>query len=1000
MIERAIIAGIAGKQPTIELKATLDEVARTLRERVDATYRIDAHATATIDGNALRVAATRWKDAAAGVWLVLKGGVVFDADLDELQLQTADGVGLDVKRLARIVRRSTAPLRMVVIDVPMEHARVIAELDWGPCAVRAVGPGLAERLIDALLPMQTGPVTAGAVAAALGGATDLPAAVLNQRAADAPRADPHAVARNAYLTALRARCDQHAFDVSRRDEGTRCALSAIYEPLYTQGEGDPEREARGRRVPGPEDEAEWRRTAHDRLGDHPHMFLVGDPGSGKTSFLQRLAAAACDAALDPTRHAPPRGVPADPLPVLFELSRLDGKPSPGALLDQAIARLDCTGAADPLPRAIVDAALGAGRLVLLFDGLDEVVGPDANRRMRRRRDVARALRDLATGIAAKCVVVATCRPAAAQAGAQPGRPFRRVDLLPLDDAQITRVAEGWMIAREVDDAAVRSRQLVADLRVHPAVQHLARNPLTLAMICLVLYRQRSGRLPRDRNALYATLITLLLEDRERDDSGVDPGNRYMWLESLAWHWWIAAGNTDPDAALLSKACEQVLRDKHELSAAEALEVVRFFDMRAGLLVWRTVTDEQREYRFAHRSFAEFLVASRLAKGQGQVELRRGLFDANWRHVVQMYVAEHPRRKLVGEPAWDLLGLLLDRAEDPAATPEARAYAAWLAAESIKDWRDVAHAAVPETLGTRIDALQDDLFLAQHAKISGTLRVQFWGAIGRHNRLVERLNRWSRVPAGTFWRGAAPGDEKAFDSEKPAGLVAMSGFEIQRWPVTVAEFARFVDEGGYATARFWSAAGWAWRQAEGVERPARWPQPGRWHQPVTFVSFWEAEAWCGWANEQPELQREGSIIQLPTEAQWEYAARGPWEAGAPVRRYSWGVDEDPGARHGHEHEVYEPSALGAFPGGRGPFETWDQSGNVWEWCCDMRLPYSAKPGKDPHSMPKEANENRVLRGGAFVSDPQGLRVSCRFAESPRVRNDYVGFRCIRTCPEAP
>ena len=348
-----------------------------------------------------------------------------------------------------------------------------------------------------------------------------------------------------------------------------------------------------------------------------------------------------------------------------------------------------------------------------------------------------------------------------------------------------------------------------------------------------------------------------------------------------------------------------------------------------------------------------------------------------------------------EPAWRFIRRLLDHANDPALSwPDRGAYAR-LAAECLADWR--AHA--PAWLVERLDAQQAVFFdVDTAAQIPAPTRAAFWTAIGPHNQPMQTHSRWVDLPAGSYWRGAAPGDDRARPNEKPAGPITLSAdARIHRWPVTVAEFEAFCHAGGYTDPSLWSPEGWAWRTANEITSPARWPRPGRAQHPVTDVSYWEAQAWARWATR--EQAQPGWTIRLPTEAEWEAAARGPHHPGRPVARYPWAGADDPTRRNGRDSRIGEPTPPTAFPGGASPLGTWDQSGNVLEWCLDANKPYSADNSRDPVNL-GTANSGRVLRGGGFLDVPRYLRVSYRFGRRPSDRFVHFGFRCVSWCVAGP
>jgi formylglycine-generating enzyme required for sulfatase activity len=255
-----------------------------------------------------------------------------------------------------------------------------------------------------------------------------------------------------------------------------------------------------------------------------------------------------------------------------------------------------------------------------------------------------------------------------------------------------------------------------------------------------------------------------------------------------------------------------------------------------------------------------------------------------------------------------------------------------------------------------------------------------------------------VPAGNFTMGSTEG-YPGYPGEQPAHTVYLDAFYIDKYEVTNAKFKSFIDAGGYTNEAFWSAAGWAahrtqpeyWSSGEYHSGPA-WPD-----FPVVGISWYEAEAYAHFAGKR-----------LPTEAEWEKAARG-----TDQRTYPWGTGLD-GSRANYygSGDPYDDSTTPVgFYDGRlhpsPPFQTtnspsfygaYDMAGNVWEWVADWygETYYSVSPPSNPPGP--LSGEYRVLRGGAWDFIPSAVRSACRNGlNSPQHRGYYIGFRCARTLP---
>jgi formylglycine-generating enzyme required for sulfatase activity len=246
---------------------------------------------------------------------------------------------------------------------------------------------------------------------------------------------------------------------------------------------------------------------------------------------------------------------------------------------------------------------------------------------------------------------------------------------------------------------------------------------------------------------------------------------------------------------------------------------------------------------------------------------------------------------------------------------------------------------------------------------------------------HRADYWVHIPASRFVMGAQSKkrqqrnyDEEAFDEgESPTHAVSLDAFSIARYPVTVGQYQRFIADDGYGEERWWTAGGFGQFTA-----PEEWdqqvPNPAR---PVVGVSWLEAAAFCAWAD-----------CRLPTEAEWERAARG-----TEARKYPWGGEPaEPERLNFSESGIDHPTPVGIYPRGATREGLCDLAGNVWEWCADWYGDYTGKAVRNPHGPEQAAR--RVFRGGSWRSVARSCRAADRFRDGPLGRDGSLGFRVAR------
>jgi formylglycine-generating enzyme required for sulfatase activity len=233
-----------------------------------------------------------------------------------------------------------------------------------------------------------------------------------------------------------------------------------------------------------------------------------------------------------------------------------------------------------------------------------------------------------------------------------------------------------------------------------------------------------------------------------------------------------------------------------------------------------------------------------------------------------------------------------------------------------------------------------------------------------------------VPAGEFLMGSdKKADPQAFDNELPQHRVTLPAFQIGTFPVTVAEYACFV-RAGQPEPR--AASNITWQTQ--LQRP---------DHPIVCVTWGDATAFAAWL-----ARLTGQSWRLPTEAEWEKAAR--WDTRArQARLYPWGDRWDRTRGNSSENGLRTTSPVGTYPNGASPYGALDMAGNVWEWTSSLiqRYPYTQSNGRED----AESTDSRVLRGGSWDNGPRGVRTAGRGAYQPDYARDNVGFRIVRSVP---
>jgi len=788
------------------------------------------------------------------------------------------------------------------------------------------------------------------------------------------------------------------------------------------------------------EQAEQRyRSALELANDQTRLVLLGDPGSGKSTFVNYLILCMTGAGLgredvnldhlirplsdgdDANRVSWDHGVC---LPIFIQLRdfAVKGLPPEGQkgrachLWNYIQTRLADWGIGDYLG-ALKQAFMASDKeTLLLLDGLDEVPDPK-----KQRRQIKEAVEDFAK--CAHCRIIVTSRTYAYQKQDWRLDNFHAVELAPFNEPQIRYFIDHWYAyqvqtkQRDKEDAQGRAKLLAdAVFKKNRNLQGLAERPLLLTLMA-VLHSWHGRDLPEKRVDLYEQTLDLLIHRWDSTKDSLDRFGRQK-LQRKGLSEWLDAGRKQLRLLLERLAFEAHSRQEPGIDTADVPkkdliysltrigknvpidDLEEYLKDRMGILIERG----HDIFTFPHRTFQEYLAAcylTRVGFPDKIAELTRN-DPQRWREVAQLVGLK------VNTPYafWALVEHLCGGGRT-----KADAWGTLIAGEFVvesgcRDQHGQVEDGKLDTFRSRLSKVLGKTALpGTERALAGRLVAQLVDPrkdVMTPEGIVLNLKK---VSAGPFWSGDGPEARKhSLDSD----------VYMARYPVSNAQYRRFVAAGGYSDKRFWPEAvadeRWksgrlrvrSWPFVEGlpkeeeVQGPDDYPFPfNLGNHPVVGVSWYEAMAFCRWLGDYLKAFRKtpkhirdlldaGWQITLPSEAQWVKAARGESQ-----RVYPWGDEVDPDKVNYRDTKIGSTSAIGCFPKGHSPCDCEEMAGNVWEWC---RTPwqrnyedYENEPGSSKKGAP------RVVRGGAFDGYAHFVRCSARFRLDPDFRRGVIGFR---------
>jgi formylglycine-generating enzyme required for sulfatase activity len=707
-------------------------------------------------------------------------------------------------------------------------------------------------------------------------------------------------------------------------------------------------------------------SLREALERYPCLTLLGDPGCGKTTALEHLAYQLADR---PLREGD--------LVLPVRLSEFRGGLSPEEFLEKNWRLSEEAGYwGVPELATNLDGYLEAGRLVILFDALNEMPGEGFDERVETLHEFIDQWGQKRNRFLVTCRLLDYGRGLSG---------LQRVEVLPFSDQQIQEFLQRvlkkhwkamWGALAQGSDEARR-------------LLEMARNPYMLKIMVQVYVTER-GKLPQNRAELMTRFTEIVFARAQRKTPSEEWLHADIQREALSV---LAFKMQDrPDAGTVVERYEleadwpETIKPKRKAIPAPPLD--RVLSLAAGANMIEMPVDRST-VRFYHQLLQEYFAArAMLNRGPGSLADK---WRWDWLETDMPPVGQHGDFDPLPPPpptGWEETTIL---AAGLAAENDDQLVRALIQVNPVLAGRCLHEGQAKVDKAVRGAVIRSLLLAIADAEVALRVRISAGEVLGYLGD--PRLGEMVLVPTGEFVMGD---DKSNYDDEEPQHQLYLPAYRLGKYPVTNAEYGRFVEAGGYQEKRWWTVSGWAEKEQPRYEEEP-WKEPRYWqdsrfnlpNRPVVGVSWCECVAYCRWLSAE-----SGLVYRLPSEAEWEKGARG-----TDGRRYPWEGEFEASRLNAMEGEqgVWATTPVGVYPSGESPFGALDCAGNVWEWCATKwgkAYPYDTAEDEWSEAY-LEGDDVRVLRGGSWSSVQVFTRCADRGRRDPdssRGRGDH-GFRLV-------